>query len=160
MLSPLAVLYVPDLSLIRVYLFSTRQASEGHSRIGGPLELIQRGGSKHNFVEFQVTTAMPIKLPKSFNRRKSSGNVLEDVEAPQSSFRVFERPGPQRSMTDGAPLTKRFSEGNVVPSMLEDDNMFAETERPLQKHRYDRPSTMDSLRKRLTGRRDSGNYEL
>ncbi|OGE48259.1 hypothetical protein PENARI_c030G01210 [Penicillium arizonense] len=78
---------------------------------------------------------MPIKLPKSFNRRKSSGNVLEDVEAPQSSFRVFERPGPQRSMTDGAPLTKRFSEGNAVPSMLEDDNIFAETERPLDKHR-------------------------
>jgi hypothetical protein len=98
-----------------------------------------------------------MKLPKSFARRKSSGNVLEDVEAPQSSFRVFERPGPQRSMTDGAALSKHSSEGNAVPSALEDpDNIFAE--RPLDK-RYERPSTMDSLRRRLTGNRDSGNYE-
>lgn len=101
---------------------------------------------------------MPIKLPKSFARRKSSGNVLEDVETTQSSFRVFERPGPQRSMTDGAALSKHSSEGNAVPSALEDsDNIFA-TERPLDK-RYERPSTMDSLRRRLTGNRDSGNYE-
>jgi hypothetical protein len=100
---------------------------------------------------------MPIKLPKSFARRKSSGNVLEDAEAPQSSFRVFERPGPQRSMTDGAALSKHHSEGNAVPSALDDsDNMFAE--RPLDK-RYERPSTMDSLRRRLTGNRESGNYE-
>lgn len=99
---------------------------------------------------------MPIKLPKSFARRKSSGNVLEDVEAPQSSFRVFERPGPQRSMTDGAALSKHHSEGNAVPSALEEDNIFAE--RPLDK-RYERPSTMDSLRRRLTGNRESGNYE-
>ncbi|CAG8039547.1 unnamed protein product [Penicillium olsonii] len=99
---------------------------------------------------------MPIKLPKSFARRKSSGNVLEDVEAPQSSFRVFERPGPHRSMTDGAALSKHHSEGNAVPSALEDDNIFAE--RPLDK-RYERPSTMDSLRRRLTGNHESGNYE-
>lgn len=100
---------------------------------------------------------MPIKLPKSFARRKSSGNVLEDVEAPQSSFRVFERPGPQRSMTDGAALSKHHSEGSAVPSALDDsDNMFAE--RPLDK-RYERPSTMDSLKRRLTGNRESGHYE-
>ncbi|KAJ5392257.1 hypothetical protein N7509_007747 [Penicillium cosmopolitanum] len=103
---------------------------------------------------------MPMKLPKSFQRRKSSGNILEDVETrPQSSFRVFERPGPHRSMTDGAPLTKRMSEGNVVPSMLEDDNIFAGTEQPLDKNRYDehphaRP--LDSLRMRLTRKRHSG----
>lgn len=103
---------------------------------------------------------MPIKLPKSFQRRKSSGNILEDVEThPQSSFRVFERPGPHRAMTDGAPLTKRMSEGNVVPSMLEDhDNIFAGAEQPLGKNRYDhvhiRP--LDSLRKRLTRNRHSG----
>ncbi|KAJ5658153.1 uncharacterized protein N7484_001802 [Penicillium longicatenatum] len=80
---------------------------------------------------------MPIKLPKSFARRKSSGNILEDVEAqPQSSFRVFERPSAERSMSDGAPLSKRFSEGNVVPSALEDsDNIFAGTEQPLGKIR-------------------------
>ncbi|KAJ6109666.1 hypothetical protein N7486_001901 [Penicillium sp. IBT 16267x] len=80
---------------------------------------------------------MPIKLPKSFARRKSSGNILEDVETqPQSSFRVFERPSAERSMSDGAPLSKRLSEGNVVPSALEDaDNIFAGTERPLGKNR-------------------------
>ncbi|KAJ5092164.1 hypothetical protein NUU61_007034 [Penicillium alfredii] len=101
---------------------------------------------------------MPIKLPKTFARRKSSGNVLDELDTtPQSSFRVFERPGPHRSMTDGAPLTKRMSEGNVVPSMLEDsDNIFAGTERPLPKSRYERSRPMDSLRKRLTRRRDSG----
>ncbi|OQE07269.1 hypothetical protein PENVUL_c014G01612 [Penicillium vulpinum] len=80
---------------------------------------------------------MPMKLPKSFTRRKSSGNVIEDVEAPhQPSFRVFERPGPHRSMTDGAALTKPLSEGNRVPTMVEDsDNIFAERERPLDKSR-------------------------
>lgn len=104
---------------------------------------------------------MPMKLPKSFTRRKSSGNVLEeDVEPPhQSSFRVFERPGPHRSMTDGAVLTKPLSEGNTVPSMEDSDNIFVERQRPLDKSRYDRPSTMDSLRRRLTGNHDSGNYE-
>ncbi|KAI3135749.1 hypothetical protein CBS147326_4271 [Penicillium roqueforti] len=101
-----------------------------------------------------------MKLPKSFTRRKSSGNVLEEVESPhQSSFRVFERPGPHRSMTDGAALTKPLSEGNTVPMTEDSDNIFAERERPLDKSRYDRPSTMDSLRRRLTGNRDSGNYE-
>ncbi|KAJ5082055.1 hypothetical protein N7532_011098 [Penicillium argentinense] len=107
---------------------------------------------------------MPIKLPKSFGRRKSSGNILEDVEThPQSSFRVFERPGPQRSMTDGAPLTKRMSEGNAVPSMLEDpDNIFAagaDHEQPLGKNRYEhdhgRPFK-DILKQRLTRNRHSG----
>lgn len=98
-----------------------------------------------------------MKLPKSFTRRKSSGNVLDDVEAPQSSFRVFERPGPHRSMTDGAALTKPLSEGNAAP-MEDPDNIFAR-ERPLDKTRYDRPSTRDSLRRRLTGNRDSGHYE-
>ncbi|KAJ5127438.1 hypothetical protein N7448_008217 [Penicillium atrosanguineum] len=79
---------------------------------------------------------MPIKLPKTFGgRRKSSGNILEEVDAQQqSSFRVFERPGPHRSMTEGAPLSKRMSEGNAVPSTLEDpDNIFAGTEQPLRK---------------------------
>ena len=101
---------------------------------------------------------MPIKLPKSFARRKSSGNILEDVEPnSQSSFRVFERPGTHRSMTDGVPLTKRMSEGNLVHSMLEDHgNIFAGTEQPLGKTRYDRTRPMDLLRKRLTSHRLSG----
>ncbi|KAJ5242476.1 uncharacterized protein N7469_000803 [Penicillium citrinum] len=104
---------------------------------------------------------MPIKLPKSFQRRKSSGNILEEVEThPQSSFRVFERPGPNRSMTDGAPLTKRMSEGNAVPSMIEDqENIFAGTNQSLDKSRYEhthpRPWNY-SLRKRLTRSHYSG----
>lgn len=96
---------------------------------------------------------MPIKLPKSFARRKSSGNILEEEAPPrpQSWFHVYERPGPQRSMTDGAPLAKRMSEGHAVPSMLE-DNIFAGTEQPLAKNRYGQPRLMGSLRKRLTRR--------
>ena len=36
---------------------------------------------------------MPIKLPKGFQRRKSSGNALEELpNPPEPSFRVFERP--------------------------------------------------------------------
>jgi len=37
---------------------------------------------------------MPIKLPKGFARRKSSGNILEIIETQppaQSSFRVLDR---------------------------------------------------------------------
>lgn len=95
---------------------------------------------------------MPIKLPKSFARRKSSGNILEEAPPrPQSSFHVYERPEPQRSMTDGAPLAKRMSEGHAVPSMLE-DNIFAGTEQPLAKTRYGQLGLTGSLRKRLTRR--------
>lgn len=101
---------------------------------------------------------MPIKLPKSFNRRKSSGNILDEVPPrPQSSFHVYERSEPRRSMTDDARLAKRLSEGNAVPSMLEDqDNIFAGTEQSHGKHRYGRLGPMDSLRIRLTRRRHSG----
>ncbi|CEO58620.1 hypothetical protein PMG11_03330 [Penicillium brasilianum] len=78
---------------------------------------------------------MPIKLPKGFARRKSSGNVLDEVDGQaQSSFRVFERPGTQqRSMTDGAPLTKRTSEGQA--SLEDTDNIFAGSEQSLGKNR-------------------------
>lgn len=105
---------------------------------------------------------MPIKLPKSFGRRKSSGNILED-EGNSPSFRVFERPGANRSMTDGGPLTKRMSEGNIVPSMLEDDNIFMDHEQPLGKPRYERLWTIVPFKPRknqLTKhRRSGGNYE-
>lgn len=60
-------------------------------------------------------------------------------------------------MTDGAPLTKRMSEGNVVPVMLEDsDNIFADPEQPLGKNRYEHLGPMEILRERLTRRRHSG----
>lgn len=49
-------------------------------------------------------------------------------------------------MTDGAPLTKRMSEGNAVPVMLADsDNIFADVEQPLGKNRYEHLSPMDML---------------
>ena len=50
---------------------------------------------------------MPIKLPKGFQRRKSSGNALEELpNPPEPSFRVFERP-------QGSPQgRKSFDGGN------------------------------------------------
>ncbi|KAJ5728647.1 uncharacterized protein N7483_003155 [Penicillium malachiteum] len=80
---------------------------------------------------------MPMKLNIGFGRRKSSGNILEDVESretqSQSSFRVYERPGPQRSMTDGAPLTQHMSEGTVP--LGDSDNIFAEPGQPTDRNR-------------------------
>lgn len=71
---------------------------------------------------------MPIKLPKGFTRRKSSGNALEEVETPpQPSFRVFERPSvDKKSMSDGNLLSKRLSSGHPLDSPTdENDNIFA-----------------------------------
>lgn len=45
---------------------------------------------------------MPIKIPKSFARRKSSGNGLEEVQnTPAPSFKVFERPPAGNRSWDG-----------------------------------------------------------
>ena len=50
---------------------------------------------------------MPIKLPKGFQRRKSSGNALEEVHNPPagdhatSSFRVLDRPASKGKSFDG-----------------------------------------------------------
>jgi hypothetical protein len=45
---------------------------------------------------------MPIKLPKGFQRRKSSGPALEEIpNPPQPSFRVFERPHNAGKSFDG-----------------------------------------------------------
>lgn len=45
---------------------------------------------------------MPIKLPKGFQRRKSSGNALEELpNPPEPSFRVFERPEGRKSFDGG-----------------------------------------------------------
>ncbi|MCJ1478006.1 hypothetical protein MMC13_006681 [Lambiella insularis] len=64
---------------------------------------------------------MPIKLPKGFPRRKSSGNALEEVtNPPQPSFRVFERPpGGSKSFDGGNSLkltnqARPLSEGQYV----------------------------------------------
>ncbi|GAD96020.1 hypothetical protein ANI_1_30114 [Paecilomyces variotii No. 5] len=68
---------------------------------------------------------MPIKIPKGFTRRKSSGNALEEVENPrESSFRVFERP------SAGGYDPKRASESNLLNLAAGDsDNLFADLEK-------------------------------
>ncbi|KAL5335253.1 hypothetical protein BJX70DRAFT_410660 [Aspergillus crustosus] len=75
---------------------------------------------------------MPIKPFKGFARRKSSGNVLEEVEnPPQSSFRVFERPSTGRkSLSDGNIITQKIGEGSRFYSPPEDDNIFAGSDGP------------------------------
>ncbi|KAI4285929.1 MAG: hypothetical protein L6R38_000294 [Xanthoria sp. 2 TBL-2021] len=56
---------------------------------------------------------MPIKIPKPFPRRKSSGNALEELtNPPQPSFRVFERPD-SKSFDSGTTL-KRMSQGRPL----------------------------------------------
>ncbi|KAL8854220.1 MAG: hypothetical protein Q9221_000934 [Calogaya cf. arnoldii] len=56
---------------------------------------------------------MPIKIPKPFPRRKSSGNALEELtNPPQPSFRVFERP--DSKSFDGANTLKRMSHGRPL----------------------------------------------
>lgn len=84
---------------------------------------------------------MPIKLPKGFQRRKSSGNALEEVQNPpgHSTFRVFERPGgagksidagqQMRASTESGPPppSKRLSEG--------DDDLFS-LRKPETANRY------------------------
>ncbi|MCJ1399692.1 hypothetical protein MMC11_002894 [Xylographa trunciseda] len=58
---------------------------------------------------------MPIKLPKGFPRRKSSGNALEEVQnPPQPSFRVFERPEYGSKSFDGGNNLKRISVGRPL----------------------------------------------
>ena len=100
---------------------------------------------------------MPIKLPKGFARRKSSGNAVEEAEtAPPSSFRVFERPsGERRSLNDGNLLSRKMSE--PLHSATEDpDNIFAGSEKQLSKDRYGLSSDHHFNRKRLTVDRGNG----
>ena len=99
---------------------------------------------------------MPIKLPKGFTRRKSSGNALEEVDAPPSSFRVFERPpGERRSFNDGTLLSRKMSE--PLHSSTEDpENIFAGPDKPLSKDRYGHPRDLGFNRKQLTVDRGSG----
>ncbi|KAL4933612.1 uncharacterized protein BDV17DRAFT_286441 [Aspergillus undulatus] len=75
---------------------------------------------------------MPIKPFKGFARRKSSGNVLEDVEhAPQPSFRVFERPSTGRkSLSDGNLLSQTAGDRAKSYSPPEDDNIFVGSDGP------------------------------
>ena len=69
---------------------------------------------------------MPIKLPKGFPRRKSSGNALEELQnPPQPSFRVFERPSTSSKSFDGGNTLKRMSLGRPLSEgQYEEDNLF------------------------------------
>jgi hypothetical protein len=86
---------------------------------------------------------MPIKLPKGFARRKSSGNALEEVEnlqdlAQPSSFKVFERPGGGSRSFDGVNTLKRMSQGRPLssPGVLDDDDLFADVRSNQPNNRY------------------------
>lgn len=88
---------------------------------------------------------MPIKLPKGFTRRKSSGNVLDEVESPpQPSFRVFERSsGDRKSVNDASLLSLRVTE--PPQSSTEDtENIFAGSERLHPQNRYGHPPVLGS----------------
>lgn len=76
---------------------------------------------------------MPLKFSKGFQRRKSSGNALEEFANPsQPSFRVFERPASKsfdagntlKRMSQGRPLSagpqleeNRFSDSSTGPGL-------------------------------------------
>ena len=84
---------------------------------------------------------MPIKIPKGFARRKSSGNVLEESEnPPQSSFRVIERPSMDaRSLSEGnllAPKSAMTARRSSQPLEAPDNNLFAGSSRLFNKNRY------------------------
>lgn len=74
---------------------------------------------------------MPIKLPKGFPRRKSSGNALEELQnPPQPSFRVFERPSSAGKSFDGGNTLKRMSQGRPLSASQYLENYELEDGRP------------------------------
>lgn len=97
---------------------------------------------------------MPIKFPKGFARRKSSGNALEEVETPpQHSFRVFERPTSEGKLAHRFGSAKHNADQQSLSSVTEDfDNIFAGTERPVPQNRYGTPSLLlhNTIYNRLT----------
>lgn len=79
---------------------------------------------------------MPIKLPKSFPRRKSSGNALEEFEnPPEPSFRVFERP--TNKSFDGGNSLKRMSLARPRSAGFpSDENIYGNTPNINPNNRY------------------------
>lgn len=74
---------------------------------------------------------MPIKLPKGFPRRKSSGHALEELQnPPQPSFRVFERPSSAGKSFDGGNTLKRMSDGRPLSASQYLENYEFEDRRP------------------------------
>lgn len=83
-----------------------------------------------------IQTYMPIKIPKPFPRRKSSGNALEELtNPPQPSFRVFERPD-SKSFDNGSTL-KRMSQGRPLSAGHNLENtVHVEGSNPNPSNRY------------------------
>lgn len=80
---------------------------------------------------------MPLKFSKTFQRRKSSGNVLEELANPsQPSFRVFERPS-SKSFDAGNTL-KRMSQGRPLSAgpQLEENRLSDSSTGPGLGNRY------------------------
>ncbi|KAL9641025.1 MAG: hypothetical protein Q9204_000378 [Flavoplaca sp. TL-2023a] len=79
---------------------------------------------------------MPIKIPKPFPRRKSSGNALEELtNPPQPSFRVFERP--DSKSFDGGNTLKRMSQGRPLSAGHNLENsLYIDGSNPNLSNRY------------------------
>ena len=84
---------------------------------------------------------MPIKLPKGFQRRKSSGNALDELpNPPELSFRVFERPSGRKSF-DGANNYNNYKRMSLARPLSEgqfgENHIFVdETTRKAPLNRY------------------------
>lgn len=81
------------------------------------------------------TTSMPIKLPRGFPRRKSSGHALEEVQnPPEPSFKVFERPHAASKSFDGGHVLRKsivaVEERVVTAPTHHEENEGAELYRP------------------------------
>lgn len=77
---------------------------------------------------------MPIKLPKTFARRKSSGNVLDEVQAgnnrdSSSSFRVLARPNSSGRSLDAGNTLKHLEVAPQPPQKtsfeLDNEDLFS-----------------------------------
>lgn len=82
---------------------------------------------------------MPIKIPKGFQRRKSSGNVLDEKQTTEPSFKVFPRPNSEHKSLDmnvnrQKPLPPRRN------SYEEEDEDLFTVMRPDAANRYVSPS--------------------
>lgn len=116
---------------------------------------------------------MPIKLPKGFQRRKSSGNALDEVRNPPagdsstSSFRVLERPASKGKSFDGGLTMKLGSQESPRPPPKDyfhhqEEDIFTGARHDAS-NRYVMYSNLQHFRlsnlRRLTGCRGSGGTE-
>lgn len=67
---------------------------------------------------------MPIKLPKGFPRRKSSGNVLDETSSAEPSFKVYSRPGSSGQALDISAAQKKPLPIRKNSFEQEDDDLF------------------------------------